>query len=79
LYKNQHVHHVGVHADLEFQFCNWVPGEKSPDRLDAAVWGVTKLMLPEGVGGGILIAVEDNKEAPPLSSWEEMAGQIDFY
>lgn len=47
LYKNQHVHHVGVHADLEFQQCNWVPGEKSPDRLDAAVWGITKLMLPE--------------------------------
>jgi len=40
---------------------------------------VTKLMLPEGMGGGVLLAVEDNKEAIPLSSWEELAGQIDFY
>lgn len=74
LYKNQHVHHVGVLADLEFQQCNWVPGEKSPDRLDAAVWGVTKLMLPEGKGGGVTSLV--SKEEPvPASNWEEMMDQ----
>lgn len=79
LYKNQHVHHVGVHADLEFQLCNWILGEKSPDRLDAAVWGVTKLMLPEGTGGGIVLAVEEQAEPIPANSWEEMAGQAEWY
>lgn len=38
------VHHVGVMPDLEDQLCSWVPGEgKSPDRLDALVWGVNEL------------------------------------
>ena len=78
LYKNQHVHHVGVHADLEWQQCNWVPGERSPDRLDAAVWGITKLMLPEGGGGGILIATEDTP-ALPANSWEEYAEHPEWY
>jgi phage terminase large subunit-like protein len=78
LYKNQHVHHVGVHPDLEFQLCNWVLGEKSPDRLDSAVWGVTKLMLPEGVGGGVLLITEEATALPP-TTWEEYAGQVDYY
>lgn len=47
LYQRIQVHHVGVLADLEWQLCNWVPGERSPDRLDALVWALTKLMLPE--------------------------------
>ena len=25
--------------------CEWVPGDKSPDRLDALVWAITELML----------------------------------
>lgn len=40
--------HVGSFAQLEDQYCNWEPlsGDKSPDRLDAAVWCMTDLMLP---------------------------------
>jgi phage terminase large subunit-like protein len=79
LYKNQHIHHVGVLADLEFQLCNWVPGMRSPDRLDAAVWGITKLMIEAKPGGGILIAPLDNKEAVSTTSWEEIAGQTEWY
>lgn len=45
LYEQKRVHHVGVFGDLEDQLCNWTPGEKSPDRLDALVWALTKLML----------------------------------
>jgi phage terminase large subunit-like protein len=31
---------------LEDQMCTWVPGdEDSPDRVDAAVWALTELML----------------------------------
>lgn len=48
LYEQGRIHHVGVLPKLEDQQCTWVPGETSPDRLDAAVWGLTELML----GGG---------------------------
>ena len=42
------IHHVGSFAQLESQLTTWVPGEDSPDRLDARVWALTDLML----GGG---------------------------
>lgn len=47
LYEQGRVHHVGIFPDLEDQLCTWVPGKdkKSPDRLDAAVWALTELML----------------------------------
>lgn len=44
LYEQGKVHHVGSFPDLEDQLCEWVPGDKSPDRLDALVWLVTFLM-----------------------------------
>lgn len=45
LYEQGRVHHVGFFADLEDQYCEWIPGEKSPDRLDAAVHVLTQLMI----------------------------------
>ena len=45
LYEQNRVHHVGVFPDLEGQMTTWVPGEKSPDRMDALVWALTELML----------------------------------
>jgi phage terminase large subunit-like protein len=45
LYTHGQVKHVGVFAELEDELCTWVPGEKSPDRLDALVWALTKLMV----------------------------------
>lgn len=49
LYEQGKVHHVGVHADLEDQLCNFTTsgyiGEGSPDRADALVWALTELML----------------------------------
>jgi len=44
LYEQGKIHHVGNFPDLEDQLCEWVPGDKSPDRLDALVWLVTFLM-----------------------------------
>jgi phage terminase large subunit-like protein len=32
---------------LEDQMCQWVPGEKSPDRMDALVWALTELMIDD--------------------------------
>ncbi|MET7560575.1 terminase family protein [Streptomyces sp. NPDC005479] len=38
-------HIVNVLPELEEQLVTWVPGDDSPDRLDACVWAITKLML----------------------------------
>lgn len=45
LYEQHRVHHVGNHAELEDQYCQWEQGMESPDLLDSAVWGLTELML----------------------------------
>lgn len=37
-------HHVGVFAGLEDELCMWVPGDDSPNRLDAKVWAITELI-----------------------------------
>jgi phage terminase large subunit-like protein len=49
LYEQGCVHHIGSFPELEDQMCNWTPqgNEKSPDRLDWLVWGVTALLLSE--------------------------------
>lgn len=39
------IHHVGCFGTLEDQMTSWVPGESSPDRMDAMVWVMTELML----------------------------------
>ncbi len=47
LYEQKRVHHVGNLARLEDQMSTWAPAvaKKSPDRVDALVWGLTHLML----------------------------------
>ena len=47
LFEQGRAHHIGHFADLEDQLCTWVPGDDSPDRLDAEVWAYTELMLDE--------------------------------
>jgi phage terminase large subunit-like protein len=47
------LHFVGTLPKLEDQCCSYVPGEKSPDRMDAMVWAVTELM-DEGEHGGLM-------------------------
>lgn len=46
LYEQGKVHHVGMFGQLEDQMCTWLPGEKSPDRMDALVWALTELIVP---------------------------------
>lgn len=43
LYEQGKVHHFGTFPQLEDQMCEWVPGEKSPDRMDALVWAIWEL------------------------------------
>jgi len=56
LYEQGKVHHVGAFPELEDQQCNWIPGDKSPDRMDALVYLVTELMGTQSliipIGGG---------------------------
>ena len=44
LYEQGKVHHVGAFPALEDELCLWTPGDnRSPNRLDALVWGITEL------------------------------------
>ncbi|WP_229882179.1 terminase large subunit domain-containing protein [Streptomyces alanosinicus] len=52
LYEQGRVHHVGEWATLEQQMVTWVAGMDSPDRMDAAVHGLTQLADPGQVGTG---------------------------
>ena len=59
LYEQGRVHHVGPFevpkdapqgvVSVEDQQCTWdaSSGNKSPDRLDALVYAITELMIPE--------------------------------
>lgn len=40
-------HHVGEFPALEDEMCLWVPGDPSPNRMDALVWAGTELMLSD--------------------------------
>ncbi len=44
LYEQGRVFHVHHLSTLEEQLCSFVPGGKSPDRMDALVWALTDLM-----------------------------------
>lgn len=53
LYERKLVHHVGQLEQLEDQLTGWVPGQSSPDRLDALVHGITdlaKITRPADIG-----------------------------
>ncbi len=49
LYEQGRVHHVGAFSTMEDQMVQWTPqgNERSPDRMDALVWGVTELLIDE--------------------------------
>jgi len=43
-YEQGRVHHVGKFPLLEDEMCLWLPGDPSPNRMDALVWTLTELM-----------------------------------
>jgi len=45
LAEHARLHHVGKFPLLEDELCLWMPGDDSPNRLDAFVWGVSALNL----------------------------------
>ena len=44
-YEKDRVHHVGKFEKLEDEMCLWIPGDASPNRMDAMVWAFTDLLL----------------------------------
>jgi|SRR5882757_2266202 len=48
LYQKKEVLHVGTYPDLEDQQCNWLHGERTPDRFGACIWTITNLMVSYG-------------------------------
>lgn len=49
-YEQGRVHHAGVFEALEDEMCLWIPGDASPNRMDALVWALTELMLGASPG-----------------------------
>jgi phage terminase large subunit-like protein len=47
-YEKGHCHHVGSFPALEDEQCLWIPGDSSPNRMDALVWAGTELLLHGG-------------------------------
>ena len=47
-YEQGRVKHVGQFPKLESEMVMWVPGDPSPNRMDAMVWALTELMGKTG-------------------------------
>ncbi len=47
MYEQGKCHHLGMFTELELEMTSWESkkGEKSPNRIDALVWGATELVL----------------------------------
>jgi PBSX family phage terminase large subunit len=43
LYEDNRIHHIGYFPECETELTTWEPGDDSPNRLDALVWGMTEL------------------------------------
>lgn len=63
-YNEGTIHHVGRFVELEDQQCTWVPGEESPDELDASVWGFWELMIAGGNTTALPFSVEQENPWP---------------
>lgn len=73
LYQQKHVSHVGTFPELEDQMTTWLPGEKSPDRLDALVWALTELMIT----GAIPLSGNDTDEENTAEDSQQIIIPID--
>lgn len=60
LYEKNSGHHVGNFPLLEDELCQWVPGDASPNRLDALVWAITEL-----IGNTVSVGIIDD----PFDGW----------
>ena len=54
MYEKGYIHHTGAFPELEDSMCSWLPGEDSPDRMDAMVWGFYHLLVKDDVTNEIV-------------------------
>lgn len=47
-YEHSRARHLGSFPLLEDEMCLWEPGQDSPNRMDAMVWGMTELLVEGG-------------------------------
>lgn len=57
IYEQKRTRHVGAFLHLEDEMCLWVPGDPSPNRMDAMVWAATALMLGKQFKSSMVKAV----------------------
>jgi hypothetical protein len=65
LYAQKRIHHVGVFAELEDQLVSWLPGDTSPDRLDALVWALTALLIAQPAAPPQMVVYDENLTISP--------------
>jgi hypothetical protein len=64
-YEHRGVSHIGALAELEHQMVTWMPGQKSPDRMDTAVHAV---LLLSGASVAVLSSPSKTPELPTRST-----------
>lgn len=67
LYEQNRVHHLDALPELESEMTSWVPGDASPNRMDALVWAITDLMLDSG---------DSEIAAAPITAGETITGDL---
>jgi hypothetical protein len=71
---------VGAFNALEDEMCLWIPGDASPNRMDALVWAFTELNLSSGLGMLDFMAAqakeaeEKRKEDEKKPTWRQLNG-----
>ena len=72
LYEQGRVHHIGVFPELEDEMCMFVPGQikphDSPNRVDAAVWALTFLIVRKKLKAGTWGRKADKRRREPMFS-----------
>jgi len=81
LYEKGYIHHVGEFPKLESEMCTWQPGDPSPNRMDALVWILTKLMLSGNPGVVAYPATAQGVVLPqsgPLANWQRQVERMRY-
>jgi len=61
-YEQKRIHHFGNFSALEDEMCLWLPGDPSPNRMDALVWALTELMLKSSISWGIRVLYSGDED-----------------
>jgi len=68
LYEKGRIHHVGVFPALEEEMVSYVPGNPSPNHMDALVWALTDLMVHSDYASFAEMRRMSGGFAPPVAA-----------